>query len=724
MTTLDTTSIESLQKLQRQLVARLSHVRCKVRTRLVIQGAAIFLAEMLGVAILTFLLDKYLRLGTPARLGLLAAWTGGLLIEAWRRIVEPLRLRLGLVALAGAIDHNAQRGGDTVSHLAARVASVLELPGLLEKRDPPSPVMVDRAVKRCHESIAALDFEAHLDPTGLKKAGGIIALALLAPLLLSSVFPRPVGLWARRLFLASSEPWPQRTYLELADVRDGRLLVPRGEPYVLRVQARAGSLPPERVRLTIRGTDKTTVLMKEFAKNDFRHDFAVVDVPLQIEIAGGDDDLGPITLEPVDRPRVTSLELVAQHPRDAVPQSHHFSGGDADLSFLVKTRLALTVAANVPLKEVRLNPGAARPAPADLQRIDATHYAVEWVHEAAARFDLELVAADSGLVSLPVPVSVGFKVDQPPRVTMAYSGVRARITPQARIPLTIEARDDFGIFSAGLAIKDETPAPDDPARLVPRTSAVGLFPTTAPAATQPAALEKEIQLKPEIDVAAMKLPAGALLSIEADATDDCYTGRQVGRSRSVTFRLVPREELFREILLRQQAERVKFRKQSEEAEKLRDAIQALADPRQAVEVARRHRAGQREILRIATALTESLTEIKLNALGSPESHAMMEQTVLKPLKSLADDLLSLQTTALDALAPAAGEAPDAAKIQAAALRQEQIVAQMKTILKQMAQWDSFVDVLNQLDEIIKLETQVKDQSEKLQKKETEGLFDK
>jgi hypothetical protein len=49
---------------------------------------------------------------------------------------------------------------------------------------------------------------------------------------------------------------------------------------------------------------------------------------------------------------------------------------------------------------------------------------------------------------------------------------------------------------------------------------------------------------------------------------------------------------------------------------------------------------------------------------------------------------------------------------------------MKTILQQMAQWDSFVDVLNQLDGIIKLETTVKETSEKLQHKESEDLFDK
>src|SRR3712207_7195606 len=35
--------------------------------------------------------------------------------------------------------------------------------------------------------------------------------------------------------------------------------------------------------------------------------------------------------------------------------------------------------------------------------------------------------------------------------------------------------------------------------------------------------------------------------------------------------------------------------------------------------------------------------------------------------------------------------------------QEQIVARMNEILKQMSQWDSFVDVINQLNEIIKLQ---------------------
>ena len=48
---------------------------------------------------------------------------------------------------------------------------------------------------------------------------------------------------------------------------------------------------------------------------------------------------------------------------------------------------------------------------------------------------------------------------------------------------------------------------------------------------------------------------------------------------------------------------------------------------------------------------------------------------------------------------------------------------MEQILKQMAQWDSFVDVLNQLNEIIRLQNQVQQGTNQLQKKQTEGIFE-
>ncbi|HUO07565.1 MAG TPA: hypothetical protein VM008_04640 [Phycisphaerae bacterium] len=719
MTTFDTSSLGDLKRVQQELTARLRHFRRRVRMRLVVEGAAIVAAEVFGAAFLTFVIDHALRLGVAARVLMLMVVLAGIGYELWKRVVGPIRLRLGLVALAGAIPH---RGDGGTKDLAALVASVLELPRLLESDNPPSAAMIDRAVRRCHESLAAVDFDASLDHERLKRMLGMMAASLVLPAVLIAVFPHASALWARRLFLASREPWPQYTYLEVADVHEGRIAVPRGEPYVLRARARDGSVAPSRIRLSIQAGDRTSVLMKEFGKNDFRHDFAVIDQPLTLELEGGDDDLGPIVMEPVDRPRITNLQLVSQHPRDAGPQSHAFTGTDADLSFLTKTKLTLTVAANVPLSELRLKAGSTHPTQSDLHPLDATHYAIEWTEESPAKFDLELVARDSGLVSLPVPISIGLKADQPPRVSLAYSGVHPRITPAAKIPLAIDARDDFGVIAASLALKDETPDPADPAKLLPHEGALSLYPPTAAsqsAATQPIDPQPLLQLKQTVDVATMKLPAGALLSITALAIDDCYTGRQTSRSRTVTFRLVPPEELFREILQRQQAERIKFRKQMEEAEKIRDAIRVATDSRQIADLSRRHRAFQREVQRITAVLVESLTEMELNSLGSPESHTLMQNNVLFPLKALQDELIGPQISALDNLDPG-----DSAKVASAADRENQIADRMNTILKQMAQWDSFVDVLNQLDTIIKLETQVKDTSEKLRKKESEGLFDK
>jgi hypothetical protein len=49
---------------------------------------------------------------------------------------------------------------------------------------------------------------------------------------------------------------------------------------------------------------------------------------------------------------------------------------------------------------------------------------------------------------------------------------------------------------------------------------------------------------------------------------------------------------------------------------------------------------------------------------------------------------------------------------------------MKDILKNMSQWDSFVDVLNQLNEVIKIQTHVKETTETLKTKQTESIFEK
>jgi hypothetical protein len=336
---------------------------------------------------------------------------------------------------------------------------------------------------------------------------------------------------------------------------------------------------------------------------------------------------------------------------------------------------------------------------------------MKWTEETPLQMEIELTGTGAGLTSIPTPIAVGLKKDLPPRVSVQFNGVRQRITPQAHIPLTIQARDDYGIGTMQLSSQVELPeAAKDTTQ--PATQPTQLFATSQPAT------QTDIQLQHTFNVADRSPVVGSLLSITASATDLCYLGPQTSLTRPVTFRIVEPQELFREILVRQQGERAKFRKAIDDAQKIRDALTVMPPPDVAKQLAQQHRAIQRETNRISVSLTQTLTEMKLNELGGPEAHELMETKVIKPMKGL-DDLMNPQRDALDALAN-----DDQSKLADATARQDQLLEKMRDILKNMSQWDSFVDVLNQLNEVIRIQTQVHDTTETLKNKQTESIFEK
>ena len=71
-----------------------------------------------------------------------------------------------------------------------------------------------------------------------------------------------------------------------------------------------------------------------------------------------------------------------------------------------------------------------------------------------------------------------------------------------------------------------------------------------------------------------------------------------------------------------------------------------------------------------------------------------------------------------------GAAPRAGADRESARRLHgEVVARMKAILDQMSQWESFVDVVNQVAEVIKMEQKVLQETEKARETRTQELFD-
>ena len=682
----------------------------RVRGRLVLEGFVRFVATVLGLAVFSFLVDHTFRLSVPARWALLAVSVVALCVTFWKTVVAPLRLRLDPLTLAVAVD---RQNGSTGS-LTARVASVLELPHRLDHPSGASVALLRAAAADCHRVLSAVDLPKRLNDRRMTISIAAAVVVVLIPFFLAVGSPTTTALWARRALGGSTEPWPQKTYLTVGGLVDRTIVVPRGEPYTLRVCARDGSVVPDvvAVHFKVDGGSRVDANMVAFGSNDFRYEFPAVSSSTQVTVTGGDDTTIPFQIRPADRPRITSLQLTARHPTATEDSIFNVLSADTDLSFLAKTKLKLTFAANTPVAKATVKSSSPGPAP-DVIRLDDRTFSISWVAAAAVQLEIDLVSVDANLSSVPTQVGVGLKVDQPPRVTITFKDVKSRVTNRAKIPFEIEARDDYGVAGVKFIVKTEVPDPANPALLKSTTTETVLFGPAKPA------VEKQVQAKQTLLLEPLALPVGTLVTVTTVATDDCYLGAQSANSRPVTFRIVSAEDLYKEILARQQAERSRFQRQRVESQAIRVVMNEMPTQQSITAVTARLRTVEHEVDHVRSTLAELLAEMRANQLGTDETYSTMQSSVLDPLRKLQDELLRTQRDASDALR--AGDVAATADVRD---RQDKIVDRMADVLRQMNQWDSLVSVLNQLDEVIKVQTQARNQALELKKKEEGDIFNK
>ena len=113
--------------------------------------------------------------------------------------------------------------------------------------------------------------------------------------------------------------------------------------------------------------------------------------------------------------------------------------------------------------------------------------------------------------------------------------------------------------------------------------------------------------------------------------------------------------------------------------------------------------------------------MKLNQVGSPKSHRLLQQAVIDPIRALiAGPMNEVRTPSSNTRrvpsTPGASES-DVRRLHA------EVVATMRNILDQMSQWESFVDVVNQVAEVIKMQQKVLKETEKARESRTSEVFD-
>lgn len=717
------------EALQNAISGKLENVGSALRRHTLLEATARIFVALLGLGCLSLLFDWWLELSLVARGLYLLVGLGVVGYLIYQYVYLPLRVSLSPIEIANLIDQSKKVAPQQA--IAPRVASVLQLPTHLVESEQSEP-MIKQAVEENYQRLSQFPFQDSIDPRHTKHCLLALLAAILIPVCFVVVLPEAARLWGQRWLLGSNEPWPRNTRLTVVGLQDGQWIIPRGETATLQVRAEDEEQTTESVWLHLQSEDgeSETITMNRFQTGDFRYELPPLQLPLRAYGWGGDAETEPFEIVPIDRPRITDLKIEATHPRLSKPVVSHFSASEGNVRLLPQSEVTLELTTNVKVRQIDVD---SEDVSLQWKSTDGTHFQTKWTHEKPVSFKLTLHSAEHEIHSHPRPVSIGVQPDRSPRLSFRYSGVRQRITPQATIPFSIIARDDYGVRLVGMtsmlplsgtepkekpeaaATTDGEEANETDKKDSTKTKKQRDYPVYGP--VDPA-VETVIDDEQRVSIAEMKLNPGAVITFQSHAEDNCYTGIQKTSSRQLVFRIVKPEELFREILLRQQQLRSRLRKARDQAEQLRDNLKQATSLEQAAEWMRQHQLVRREVGQVSHALNASVEEMKLNRLGGEETYQLIEQSVLKPLQKLHEREMEQQRQSLETLR---SESPDPLELMTS--RQDQILESLDNILNSMAQWDSFIDVVNQLNAVIKLEQLVKEKTEELKKKQVNSIFD-
>ncbi len=716
-----------LPGMQQKLTARLMRLGARIRTRIAFDALVRGLAVVLALLTLSVVLDFWLELSRPIRVLYWLATLAGGAHFLYHYGIKPLRSRLGPVEVAEAVD--VAHGHAGTQQLAPRVATVLQLPEMFGDEEALSGQMIHDAVGRSYRSLEDTDFGAALNSKHMMQCSVVLLAALIVPGIvggvMNSVGENVLGTWAQRWFMLADTPYPRNTTIEVLGLdEDGRLVIPAGENFTIRTTiTNKDESEIKEARLVLRpeqGKKRTEALAK-FDPTDFRLDMTPLTEPAVATVRAGDQELR-FEIVPAARPRLTGLKLSHKHPgepADAKPTVIDFNGAEGEVSLLELNEVELVLTANVAIAEARYvldenRDEDAPPLPA-IRQTGENEFTLKWTHKERQRFRIELVGKQAGLISQPIPISVGLKIDRKPSVRVRSSGVGPRITPNALIPLTeIKASDDIGVRDLSLMIARERTGSDDKGRKdfdpILRYEDEG-------------AIQREVLDKHELEVDQFEVRPTDVLRVTGVATDDRYVGRQTGESTTLTFRIVTHKELFREIIARQQQARAAFRQAIENSRDVHASLLQAKNGTEALAQERRFRSIRREVWKVSNELAKSAEEMRLNRLGGTkedgnQAYESMREMILDPLAKLHSQTMEAQLQAL-----LSAQDADAAGLAEIADNQQELINEMNNLLARMDRWDELLDAINQLSEVIDQQEQLKDKIDKLIDEQIDDLFD-
>lgn len=698
----------AIPALDASLTDRLAGLVRRIRSHLLIQGVARIAAFMVLAALVQFALDYGVRgMRWSMRAALLGVVIAATLVIVWRRIVVPLLLRIETADVAKLVERRyPQLGSRLIS--AVRFAA-----GEVGSEDANSRPLMSEVIRTAPEVAGGLDFSTIFSPVVVRRAVMLLLIVLGFWTTAILAAPEKTQLWFARNVMLKEVPWPKRTRL-IVDLPAGQLVGARGDDLTLTV--RHEGMAPDEVEVfytTVSGVEgrETLSVVGRDENLQYRYVFKNAREEFSFYLTGGDDTTSEYGVRLIERPRVESAEMHIAPPAYTRLESFTVGGADRSAQVLPGSTVRISIKTNKPVVSARLMAGET-----EVARATAIEpYVAEFVAKSTATYHFDL-RDDVGLEDKnPMRFSLRMLKDDAPQARLRAPGVGEMITPQAVLPLEMQASDAYGLATVELQyVLTRESTEDGKIELAGFKAGMTAFSETL---TWP--------------VSAISVAAGDRLAIRGRAADfDDVSGPKVTESAELTVRIVTPDELLNELGRREHEFRMDFERLIDAQEQLRNKLLTLMDSSQsetpgpdfvsavsALERRQRGIAGSVNVIR--QQFEQVLTELRINQLSTEQIEERLGGSIVEPLAELGRRELA-----------AAGDAfrtwsRDASRQTAMQIDAQQVILlkKLREILAHMIQWQGYQEAVTMLRDILRLQEELKTETKTRVREEGKGLFD-
>lgn len=677
---------------------------------------------------LDLVLDWFFRMDRPQRGVMLGLMLGSVAYVAYRTLLRPLAAAATDDALCLQVEaQNQQLGQSLISALQlARIEDAAER-GM-------SPLLVAQTVRQGTAAAADIEFSRVLNASQLRRSTALTALALGAILALGwgAAHHELLATGLNRNLLLGDRTWPQQTYLEVRQVVDGKVVLPRGEDWTQLIAVTPESqVVPSALYIDFHGASgRSSQLLKRVPgrEREFSTVFSRVIEPFEFRARGGDALTPWIRIELVEQPALETLALKVIPPAYTQEPSHLLPAGKGPYYVLQGSRLQISGVANKPLARAALLVEQSSFPLAVKEEVKFNgELAAPSVRAGQYTFDLEDTL---GLVSRrPATFGLRIRPDREPRVRARLVGVSGIAVPQARVPLSCRINDDFGITSLQAVYQWRG---DD----AERAAGQGTFPL---AEIRDQLGQREISFDAALELGPLKIPAGTGLSFHVAASDnDDVSGPNMGKSSEFLLRIVTEEELRTDLLRREKEQRQEFERLLKNQEDLLtdtraleaavagSAVLATEQKDQLMQFQRRQKQIGANVAAIAERMLGFILEIQNNRLEADGGRfqSRLRNEIARPLGEVAEQGVPLAMQKLDQSRRLASEPQERDAALAAAVQTEtDIVGRMQQILTHMTDAEGYQEAVNLLYEIQKMQQDVLDRTLKAKQERIQGILE-